>query len=66
MSDCRRNSMLKVSSGSGYLSSFETSNHGYGTEECPWEIRTEPGQKLQFTLLRFGPGKVGDDVMANR
>lgn len=64
MAGCRRNRSLKVSNTEGYLSSLETSQHGYGTADCPWEIRAEKGQTIKLSLLRFGPGRVADDPMS--
>lgn len=43
-----------VSGAVGYLASVVSSESPYGTSQCPWVIRVQPGLKVRLTLYDFG------------
>ncbi len=45
----------------GYISSAWTAQTGAGSDQCPWIITAEEGQRLNITLLDFTPS-VDDKV----
>jgi hypothetical protein len=49
----------------GYLASVVTHESGYGSEDCPWLIKTLPGQRVQLRLLDFTYRVAQNDLHPN-
>ncbi len=58
---CTTSDYLKVTTGSGYLSSDVTQGTGCGTASCPWVLEALPGQHINISLLDFSRAKTFQD-----
>ena len=50
---CQNFGFLHVKPPSGYIASVATEQHGFGSSQCPWAIRAQPGQRINITLIDF-------------
>jgi len=65
--DCAADQGVSLRRTSGFISSYMTEKHGYGTVSCPWRVELSRGERVNITLVDFTLPMLitGDDASAS-